>query len=123
MKSPDGALTIEDMSALDQLEHWKRVKVNFTEHNPSCSVYVKDSEWVAVADWVYKNWDIVGGLSFFPVDSHVYPLAPLEKIDKKEYERRVREMPVIDFENLKNYEAIDNTKPSLACEGQSCIIE
>lgn len=123
MKSPEGALTIEDMSALDQLEHWKRVKVNFTEHNPSCSVYVKDSEWVAVADWVYKNWDIVGGLSFFPVDSHVYPLAPLEKIDKKEYERRVKEMPVIDFENLKNYEAIDNTKPSLACEGQSCIIE
>jgi len=123
MKSPDGALTIDDMPALEQLEHWKRVKVNYTEHNPSCSVYVKDSEWVSVANWVYENWDIVGGLSFFPVDSHVYPLAPLEKIDKREYERRVKQMPEIDFDKLTSYEKVDNTKPSMACEGATCVIE
>lgn len=123
MKAPDTAIVSEDLTAIEQLEQWKNVKENYTEHNPSCSVYVRDNEWISVGAWIHNNWHIVGGLSFFPIDDHIYPMAPLEKIDKKEYERRVKEMPNIDFDKLREYEKVDTTKAPLACEGVTCAIE
>ena len=76
VKAPSGSIFKDDITALDQLEHWKLVKENYTEHNPSVTISVGESEWVEVANWVYKHWDIIGGLSFLPRDSHVYQPAP-----------------------------------------------
>ncbi len=50
VKAPANSLYKDDISALDQLEHWKVVKVNYTEHNPSVTVSVSDNEWIAVAN-------------------------------------------------------------------------
>ncbi len=122
MKAPEGAVVNKDVSALEMLEEWKRLKVNFTEHNPSVTIYVGDEEWVSVADFVYKNWDIVGGLSFLPRDNHVYQLAPYEEITKEEYEKRVKSLKKIDFSKLVLYEKSDQTIGSkeLACVGGVC---
>ncbi len=122
-RSPDGAVTTEQLSALDQLEYWRVVKENYTEHNPSCTIHVKDDEWLDVGAWVYKNWGIIGGLSFLPRDSHVYQLAPYQPITKKEYEQRVKDMPEVDYSKLKDYEEADNTEQPVACEGGLCKIE
>jgi len=86
VKSPKGAVVKNDITALDQLEHWKLVKQNYTEHNPSVTVSVGDDEWIRVANWVYENWDLVGGLSFLPRSNHVYQLAPYEEITQEKYE-------------------------------------
>ena len=83
-KSPDGAICADQLSALDQLEYWKEVKTRYTEHNPSCTIYVRKHEWITTLHWIQQNWDIVGGLSFLPYDDHVYELAPYEKITKGE---------------------------------------
>ena len=83
VKAPEGAILKNDLSALDQLKHWKLVKKNFTEHNPSVTISVGDDEWIEVANWLYENWDLVGGLSFLPRSQHVYQLAPYEEIDEK----------------------------------------
>lgn len=114
--------SIFDQTALEQLEYWKDVKLNYTEHNPSCTIHIADEEWVAVGDWVYKNWDIVGGLSFLPKDNHVYQLAPYEKIDKKTYDRLKKNLPEIDFSKLSEYEKEDNTIGSkeVACSSGTC---
>jgi ribonucleoside-triphosphate reductase len=40
VKSPKGAVFKNDMTALDQLEYWKMVKMNYTEHNPSITISV-----------------------------------------------------------------------------------
>ena len=85
VKAPSGSIFRDDLSAIEQLEYWKMVKENYTEHNPSVTVSVSENEWIEVANWVYKNWDIVGGLSFLPRDNHVYQLAPYEAIDEKKY--------------------------------------
>ena len=76
--SPDSAKLKKDMTALEQLEYWKNVKVNYTEHNPSVTIYVETNEWDFVRNWVYENWEFVGGLSFLPASDHVYKLAPYE---------------------------------------------
>lgn len=123
--APKGSVYSRDLSAVDQLEHWKNVKVNYTEHNPSVTISVGDDEWIAVADWVYQNWEIVGGLSFLPRNDHVYQLAPYEEISKEEYERRAKVMGKIDFSKLSLYELKDETdvKKELACAGGTCEIE
>jgi len=112
----------KDVTALELLEEWKRLKTNFTEHNPSVTIYVGDEEWIAVANFVYKNWDIVGGLSFLPRDNHVYQLAPYEEISKEEYEKRKKTLKHIDFSKLMLYEKSDNTigAKELACVGGVC---
>ncbi|MHB8710031.1 MAG: ATP cone domain-containing protein [Minisyncoccota bacterium] len=124
VKAPDGAVTKDDISALDQLEHWKLVKTKYTEHNPSVTISVGDGEWLAVGNWVYENWDIVGGLSFLPRSNHVYRLAPYEAITKEEYEARMANFPKVDYSKLIAYERQDETemKRELACAGGTCEI-
>lgn len=121
-KAPDGALVNKDVSALEMLEEWKRIKTNFTEHNPSVTIYVNDDEWISVADFVYKNWDMIGGLSFLPRNNHVYKLAPYEEITKEEYEKRLKAIDHLDFSKLILYEKQDQTigAKEMACVGGVC---
>lgn len=124
IKAPDGALTNKDVTALDMLTEWKRLKEHFTEHNPSVTVYAGDEEWVDIANFVYKNWDKVGGLSFLPRSEHVYQLAPYEEITEEEYNTRKETFKNIDFSKLSDYEKDDETTGAkeLACVGGSCEV-
>lgn len=124
MKAPTGAICKDDISAIEQLEHWKVVKVNYTEHNPSVTISVGDDEWIKVAHWLYQNWEIIGGLSFLPRSNYVYQLAPYETIDEKRYKELVAKMPEIDFSKIVVYEKIDETevKKELACVSGTCDI-
>jgi hypothetical protein len=123
--APDEAVVQGNLSAMEQLEHWKKVKLSYTEHNPSVTISVGPSEWIRAADWVYENWERLGGLSFLPRDESVYPLAPFEAISKEEYEERVKAFPRLDFSRLVLYEREDQTSGAkvLACVGGSCEID
>lgn len=125
VKAPKGAIFRKDLNAMQQLEHWKVVKLNYTEHNPSVTISVKEDEWVAVANWVYENWDIVGGLSFLPYSEHVYRLAPYEEIDEARYYQLVKRLEHIDFSQIAVYEHTDETeaKRELACVGGMCELD
>ena len=124
VKAPEGAVTRHDLSAIEFLEHWKMIKMNFTEHNPSATVYVGNDEWVTVGEWIYKNWDIVGGLTFLPRNENSYQLAPYEEIDKKTYEKLCKTVAGVDFSKLVSYEQVDNTQGAkeIACTGGACEI-
>jgi len=122
--APKGAILKNDIGAIDLLKEWKLLKTSFTEHNPSVTISVGDDEWVDVANFVYTNWEYVGGLSFLPRSDHVYKLAPYEEITKQEYEKRAQVMSGIDFSNLVLYEKNDQTKGAkeLACVSGTCEI-
>ena len=124
VKSPDGCITRKDVSALDQLSHYKNLQHNWCEHNASMTVYVRDDEWFEVGNWVYKNWDIINGVSFLPYDGGKYELAPYEEIDARTYERLIKGLPVIDYTQLSQYEMTDHTqgKAEYACVGDKCEI-
>lgn len=125
IKAPVGAITRDKVSALDLLHEWKRLKVNYIEHNPSVTIYVGPDEWIEVANFIYENWDIVGGLSFLPRSEHVYQLAPYEEITEEEYNRRSKEIKHIDFSKIMYYEQEDNTIGSkeFACVSGVCSID
>lgn len=122
VKSDGKSRTRDEMNALDQLEYWKMFKINWTDHNPSVTIYVEDHEWMEVGAWVYKNWDIIGGLSFLPKDGGSYPLAPYEEITKEKYEEMIASFPSIDFTKLSDFEKEDATfgAAEMACSGGSC---
>jgi ribonucleoside-diphosphate reductase alpha chain len=125
VKSPKSPVFKDGQTAIEQLEYWKSVKENFTEHNPSTTISVGENEWIEVANWLYSNWDIIGGLSFLPRDNHVYQLAPYEKIDEKTYHELSKRLAHIDFAKIVTYEGTDETdnKKELACVGGVCSID
>ena len=125
VKAPEGSVFKDDLSAIEQLEYWKMVKLNYTEHNPSVTISVGEDEWIEVANWLYENWDIIGGLSFLPRSDFVYQLAPYEEITKEEYEKLKKRVKDIDYAKLMLYEIEDETdvKKELACAGGTCEIE
>lgn len=125
VKAPDRSIFKNDQSAIDQLEYWKMVKENFTEHNPSTTISIGDDEWIAVANWIYKNWDIVGGLAFLPRESHVYKLAPYEAVDEKTYNELNKRFGNIDFSKIVTYEITNeiDQKAELACVSGVCDVD
>jgi len=124
IKSPDTCRLSRDMSAIEQLNMWLYYQDYWCEHKPSCTIYYKEEEFLAVGDWIYKNFDKISGVSFIPFDDHTYQQAPWEKIDEEEYNKMVSEMPAIEWDRLREYEEDDNTTSSqeLACTGGSCEI-
>ena len=124
IKSPKGCVLRKDVSALSQLKHYKNLQHNWCEHNASMTVYVRDDEWFEVGNWVYKNWDIINGVSFLPYDGGHYKLAPYEEIDRRTYESFIKKVPLIDYSELTKYELEDHTqgKQELACNGDKCDI-
>lgn len=124
VKAPKGAILKDDLSAIDQLAHWKIVKENYTEHNPSVTISVGEDEWINVLNWLDHHWDIVGGLSFLPRFDHVYQLAPYEAISKEHYDALTEKIKGIDFSKLVAYERKDETevKKEVACAGGACEI-
>jgi len=125
IKAPENSITRKDVTAIDQLNAWKIYKENWTEHNPSCTISVKEHEWMTVGAWVYDNFDEIGGLSFLPYSDSNYRQMPYEDCSKEEYEQLVSEMPTeIDWAELSEYEKIDHTKGSqtAACTAGVCEI-
>lgn len=124
VKSPEGSVCKDQVSALQQLEYWRMLKEHWTEHNPSCTIYVKDEEWTEVGAWVYRNWHQICGLSFLPVDNSVYVRPPYEEIDEETYTNLSGSFPVIPFDRLSEFEKGDNTEGSreFACTSGGCEI-
>ena len=124
VRSPKSSVYNNDLSAIEQLEYWKNVKENYTEHNPSVTISIGEHEWVGVANWLYENWEMIGGLSFLPRENHSYRLAPYEAITKETYEELAKRFENLDYSKLVTYELRDETEQAkeLACAGNKCEI-
>ena len=124
-KSPVGAITRNDMTAIEQLELWLVYQRNWCEHKPSVTVTVRDHEWLEVGAWVYKYFDEVSGVSFLPHSDHTYQQAPYQDCSEREYLDALALMPArIDWTKLSDYEKEDMTKSAqtFACSSGVCEI-
>lgn len=122
-KSPEGAITRNDMTAIEQLELWLIYQRHWCEHKPSVTITVREHEWMEVGAWVYKYFDEVSGVSFLPHSDHTYQQAPYQDCSKEEYERMLEIMPDrIDWSKLSEYETEDTSKgtSTFACSGGAC---
>jgi ribonucleoside-triphosphate reductase len=125
IKSPEGAVTRNDMTAVEQLETWLIYQRSWCEHKPSVTISVRDHEWMEVGAFVYKHFDEMSGVSFLPHSDHTYQQAPYQDCTKEDYEELLAIMPkAINWSELSEYEDEDNTAGSqtMACSGDTCEI-
>lgn len=125
IKSPDGAITREDKTAIEQLELWLTYQRCWCEHKPSVTISVREHEWLDVGAWVYNHFDEVSGISFLPYSEHSYKQAPYQECDEETYRELLSETPTdIDWSQLQEFEDDDQTSGSqtLACSGDSCEV-
>lgn len=123
IKAPEHAVFRDDRTAIEQLEYWMMWKTEWTDHNPSITIYVTENEWFSVGAWVYDNFDDVGGLSFLPHSDHIYRQAPYEEITEEQYNNLLSRMPSgIDYEALGKLETTDHTTGTqeYACTAGGC---
>ena len=125
IKSPAGAVTRNDMTAVEQLEMWLIYQRSWCEHKPSVTISVRDHEWMEVGAFVYKHFDEMSGVSFLPHSDHTYQQAPYQECEATDYHELLELMPkAIDWSELSEYENEDNTAGSqtMACTGDTCEI-
>lgn len=123
IKAPSHAVLQRDMGAIEQLELWKVYREYWCEGNPSQTIYYTDDTFLDVQAWVYKNWDIIGGLSFFPVDDNIYENAPYEEITEEEYNVLLSNFNTeVNWSRLTEIENEDGTGTiqEFACSGGNC---
>ena len=125
VKSPNKAITRDDMTAIEQLEMWLIYQRSWCEHKPSVTISVRDDEWMEVGAFVYKHFDEMSGVSFLQHSDHTYQQAPYQDCGKHDYEMLLSCMPnKIDWSKLSEYEQEDNTvaMQTMACSGDVCEI-
>lgn len=124
LASPEGSVTRNALTAVQQLELYLTYRQHWTEHNPSCTIYIKDSEWLEVAAWVYRNFDNIGGVAFLPHTDHIYKQAPYTELTEQQYLDAAAKMPVIDWSKLAEFESEDHTTAmkEYACSNGSCAV-
>jgi ribonucleoside-diphosphate reductase alpha chain len=129
IKSPDGAITSRDETAIEFLERIKYVFNNWIKaghikgnntNNVSSTVYVKDNEWDEVKEWMWSNKDSFNSITLLPFDNTQYIQMPYEEITKEKYEELMKYVTQIDLSEVKEEEDIVDLKAELACGASGC---
>jgi len=122
VESPETSIMRNDRTALEQLELYLTYKQHWCEHNPSCTIYVREDEWMEVGAWVHKHFNEIGGISFMPHSDFVYKQAPYTELTKEQYDKALAAFPEIPWSHLTDFEKEDQTTGTqeLACSAGVC---
>ncbi len=125
VKAPEGAITRNGRTALEQCEYWLSNKLNWTEHNPSVTITYKPDEVLDLLAWIWEHRAVLGGMAFLPTFDAQYAQLPYIEITREEYEKLAPNCPEVDYAKLYRYEEIDLTTAAqeLACSSGSCEVE
>lgn len=121
VKSPERAYVRHQLPATQQLDYWLCWKLHWTEHNPSCTIYVENHEWPDVTAFLTQHWTKIGGLSFLPKDGGVYALAPYEEITHADYEARLAQLPAsLQLDTIRETLDLTTVAQDYACVSGVC---
>ena len=129
-RAPEDAIT-RDESVFDLLERVKKFNLEWVQqghrsgdnmNNVSATVSIKDDEWDAVGEWMWKNKHTFSGLSVLPYDNGSYVQAPFTTCTEEKFNELCSHLHNIDL--TKVVELADNTDlmGELACAGGSCEV-
>ncbi len=122
VKSPAQAMVEDEVGAMRQLKLWKMYYDSWCDHNPSQTIYYNDDNFLRIGQWVWDNFDNIGGLSFFPKADHIYVNPPYTKITQHEYDAAIAAFPKIDWSSYRELEDNTTSTQELACVAGNCEI-
>lgn len=116
--------TKNNVSLEDQMNTYFQFQENYTDHNTSITMTVKEDEWDLAKDLAWKNWDKWMGASFLAHDGGTYELAPYEEITEDEYNNISASFKEFDPALLYKYEQVEVETEIIdeACESGVCPI-
>jgi ribonucleoside-diphosphate reductase alpha chain len=131
-KAPDGA-TIRTEPMISLLERVKDVSRRWVlpghikgdnNHNVSCTISVKDTEWGEITQWMWVNREFYNGISVLPFyGSTAYPQLPFEDITEERYNEMLPHLEAIDISKVFEEDGSNiNLAAELACAGGVCEI-
>ncbi|MBA3469011.1 MAG: hypothetical protein H0T53_05150 [Herpetosiphonaceae bacterium] len=125
VKAPEGAITRNSRTAIEQCDFWLQNKMNWTTHNPSVTITYKPDEVMDVMKWIWDHREVIGGMAFLPSFDANYAQLPYAEISQEEFEKLAAEFPPIDFSKVYRYEEEDltNAANELACSSGACEVD
>ena len=130
-KAPEGAI-LRSESPLDILERVKRYNMEWVHgghisgnnhHNVSCTISLKDDEWITVGAWMWENRFYYTGISILPYDGGTYVQAPFEDIEEEEYELMMNYLHAIDLTEVRENDDNTTLSDQVACAGGACEVD
>ena len=131
---PETAIIKSDLSALEHLDIIKSTQQNWVvpgttdhnkkpiHHNVSCTVQVRDTEWEAVIDYLYRNRDSFAAVSLLGVSGDKqYAQAPNEAVNTEEelatFIKQMKGFIPVDYTYMVEREDGTSLMQELACAG------
>jgi hypothetical protein len=116
--------TKNSVSLSDQMDTYFQFQENYTDHNTSITMTVKEDEWASAKELAWNNWDKWMGASFLSHDGGTYELAPYEEITEEEYNNISATFKAFDPSLLYKYEKFEVETELIdeECESGVCPI-
>lgn len=121
-----GDLEVNVETAIEQLERYKMLMVNWCQQNVSATISYSPEEVQAIIDWLLDNWENYVGVSFLfradPTKSAKdlgYLYLPQEVVTKEAYEQYSQGLQEVDFGEYR----IDLEMETQECAGGVCPVK
>ncbi len=139
VEAPASAITKDDVGALEMLTIVKLVQENWVlpgtarpnsspglYHNVSNTISVKEDEWDAVADYIFRNKEFFTGISMLADNGKMYQQAPHEQIssgdDELAWSHLIESYQRVDYTSLNEDDDNTQLKEIVVCSGGKCDI-
>ena len=100
-KFPNHTIFAKDCTAIQQMEHVKRLQSEWSDNSVSCTVYYKLEELEDIKKWLKENYnDNIKTISFLLHSEHGFAQAPLEEITEKKYHEMMSKITPITQKDL-----------------------
>ena len=107
-------MEVNTESAVDQLNRYKLLQENYTDHNTSITIYYDDSEVSDIVSWLFDNWDSYIGVSFLyrtdptkTAEDLGFPYLPQQPVDENTFREYADSLDDIDFSGTDSEEMLD----------------
>lgn len=107
VKTSHGIVEVNQESAIEQLERYKKYQVHWCQQNVSCTISYEPKEVKDIINWLLANWDIYVGVSFLykadptkTAQDLGYAYLPQEVVTKEMYEEYVSTLKEFVLPNL-----------------------
>jgi ribonucleoside-diphosphate reductase alpha chain len=129
-KAPAGSM-LRTESVLDTLNRVKRFNKEWVfpghrtgpnNHNVSCTISIKPTQWKKVGEWMWANKDFYSGISCLPYDGGTYVQAPFEDCTEEVYNEMMSHLKNVNMDDV--IETDDNTSltDQQACGAGGCAV-
>jgi len=91
-------------------------------HNVSCTISLRDDEWPACGEWMWKYRSDYNGISVLNYNGGTYRQAPFEDIGLDEFNERVQHLHALDLTKVIEMEDNTDLTGEAACAGGACEV-